>query len=641
MPNLVGIYIFCGNEAFHTEWTTNWPKIKLVSTKIESICNAMQKELIDSIPKKDTALPVEEKKDKSKEQTPNPELPVKEDTSKEDTLKEDTPNKQTTNPELPVKEDTPKEDTPNKQTTNPELPVKEDTPKEDTLKKQTTNPELPVEEDTLNEQVPNPQLLAKENEDHILGPELNQEESENTDDTDSVASESNAGESNAGESNASKSVAVEYVASKSVAGESNASESVASKSVTGESNAGESVTGESNAGESVTGKSVAGEYVASKSVADESIASKSVTGESVISESVASKSVAGNLNDTPLFKKNAIFISGLPSTMIEQLLFNTLYDEFGTVGPIKIDTQTKKSCVFLFRSKKNNDELSGNAEITFENEEAVEEAIKKYNQMCVLTLNNARIGVKQSKMKSAVLPQRQLELVLPLPSEVLSDEESESTDDTNSVASGSLVGEPGVNKPGNHTPNVGGLANGGLFKKNAIFINGLPSTIEEQLLFDTLWDEFSTIGPIKIDKQTKEPSICFVKNQQRNQEESENTDNTDSIASESVADDLNDVPMFKKNTVFISSLPSTMPEQLLFDTLQNEFGTVGPIKFDKRRNKSSIHLFKNKNNNAQLTGCAEITFKNEEAVEEAIKKYNRNFQSSCVFRSTKYLSYLL
>ncbi|CAF3723627.1 unnamed protein product [Adineta steineri] len=568
---------------------------------------------------------------------------------------EDTLKKQTTNPELPVKEDTPKEDTlkqdtPKKQTTNPELPVKEDTPKEDTLKEQTTIPELPVEEDTLNEQVPNPQLLAKENEDHILGPELNQEESENTDDTDSVASESNAGESNVGESNASKSVAGEsvtgksvageYVASKSVAGESNASESVASKSVTGESNAGESFASKSIAGESNAGESNTGE-----SNADESIASKSVTGESVISESVASKSVAGNLNDTPLFKKNAIFISGLPSTMIEQLLFNTLYDEFGTVGPIKIDTQTKKSCIFLFRSKKNNDELSGNAEITFENEEAVEEAIKKYNQMRVPALNSARIDVKQSKTKPhASQPQKPQPLPKPAgpsSSEVLSDEESESTDDTNSVASGSLVGEPGVNKPGNHTPSVGGLANGGLFKKNAIFINGLPSTIEEQLLFDTLWDEFSTIGPIKIDKQTKEPSICFVKNQQRNQEESENTDNTDSIASESVADDLNDVPMFKKNTIFISSLPSTMPEQLLFDTLQNEFGTVGPIKFDKRRNKSSIHLFKNKNNNAQLTGCAEITFKNEEAVEEAIKKYNRNFQSSCVFRSTKYLSYLL
>ncbi|CAF3826037.1 unnamed protein product [Adineta steineri] len=416
MPNLVGIYIFCGNEALHTEWTTNWPKIKLVSTKIGSICDAMKKELIDSKPKKE--------------------------------------------------------------------------------------PELPVNKDTPNEQVSNPQFPAKKNEDHTLDPGLNQKKSENTDNTDNIAGKSVAGESDADESNAGETNASEYAASKSVAGESNAGESVASKSVAGESVTSKYVAGESDADESNAGESNASEYVASKSVAGESNADESNADESNASESVASKSVAGNLNDTPLFKKNAIFISGLPSTMMEQLLFNTLYDEFGTVGPIKIDTQTNKSCIFLFRSKKNNDQLSGNAEITFENEEAVEEAIKKYNQMCVPALNSTRIDVKQSKMKPhASQPQKAQPLPKPIgPSlnQESSEEESESTDDTNSVTSGSVVGEPGVDKRGTYKPSVRGLANAGLFKKNTIFIHGLPSTMPEQLLFNTLRDAFCTVGRIKV-----------------------------------------------------------------------------------------------------------------------------------------------
>ncbi|CAF1061329.1 unnamed protein product [Adineta steineri] len=124
--------------------------------------------------------------------------------------------------------------------------------------------------------------------------------------------------------------------------------------------------------------------------------------------------------------------------------------------------------------------------------------------------------------------------------------------------------------------------------------------MEEQRLFDTLWDEFSTIGRIKIDQETKKPFIHLFrtgKNKAQlsdlepNQEESENTDDTnsivgesvagesvagESIASESIAGDLNDTVLLRKNAIFISGLPSTMPKQLLFDTLQDEFRTVGP-----------------------------------------------------------------
>ncbi|CAF0791070.1 unnamed protein product [Adineta steineri] len=223
-------------------------------------------------------------------------------------------------------------------------------------------------------------------------------------------------------------------------------------------------------------------------------------------DSIASESVADDLNDTILLRKNAIFISGLPSTMPKQLLFDTLYDEFCTVGRIKIDKQTKKPSIFLLKSKRNNAQLSGNAVITFENGKAVAEAIKKYNQMRVTSLNNARIGVKQSEMKPHALRQRQLELVLPLSNLERNQEKSENTDDTDSIAGESVVDESVA----------GDLNNAVLLRKNAIFISGLPSTMIEQLLFDTLWDEFSTVGSIKIDKQTKKPSISVLKSKRNN-----------------------------------------------------------------------------------------------------------------------------
>ncbi|CAF1406503.1 unnamed protein product [Adineta steineri] len=109
--------------------------------------------------------------------------------------------------------------------------------------------------------------------------------------------------------------------------------------------------------------------------------------------------------DAPMFKKNTIFIQGLPSTMPKQLLFDTLWDEFSTVGRIKIDKENKKPCIDLYRRETNEAQLSDYAEITFKKEEAVAEAIKKYDQMHVPTLNNAQIGVKQSEMKSGLLRQ--------------------------------------------------------------------------------------------------------------------------------------------------------------------------------------------------------------------------------------------
>ncbi|CAF1212643.1 unnamed protein product [Adineta steineri] len=116
-------------------------------------------------------------------------------------------------------------------------------------------------------------------------------------------------------------------------------------------------------------------------------------------DSVASKSVAGDLNDTSMFKKNTVFIRGLPSTMKKQRLFDTLWDEFCTVGRIKIDEETEKPSIYLSKNKKNKVQRSRNAEITFENEEAVAEAIEKYNGQRISNLDNVEIHVKMVKKK--------------------------------------------------------------------------------------------------------------------------------------------------------------------------------------------------------------------------------------------------
>ncbi|CAF4583622.1 unnamed protein product [Rotaria socialis] len=80
-----------------------------------------------------------------------------------------------------------------------------------------------------------------------------------------------------------------------------------------------------------------------------------------------------------LHEKNKIFISGLPKKMPEQVLFDTLWDVFSTVGKIKINRITDKPWINLLRQKDNKSELSGMAFVTFEEEESVIEAIKKYN----------------------------------------------------------------------------------------------------------------------------------------------------------------------------------------------------------------------------------------------------------------------
>ena len=42
LSQIDSIFIFCGNKAFHEEWTNNWPKIKGVYTEIKLICDALK-----------------------------------------------------------------------------------------------------------------------------------------------------------------------------------------------------------------------------------------------------------------------------------------------------------------------------------------------------------------------------------------------------------------------------------------------------------------------------------------------------------------------------------------------------------------------------------------------------------------------
>ncbi|CAF3838291.1 unnamed protein product [Adineta steineri] len=283
MPNLVGIYIFCGNEAFHTEWTTNWPKIKLVSTKIESICNAMKKELIDSIPKKDPELPVEEKKDKSNEQTPNPGPPVEEN--------QDTPKEQAPNPGPLVEKN---QDTPKEQAPNPGPPVEE---KKDTPKEQTSDSEVPVKEtkDTSKKQISNPDMTSQPKV--ALQPTDPPNKAFPLSPHDTIKSDSLYPDPNARVDDNPTSVAA-------IDGDDQDQESSDEKSES---------TDDTN-----------------------SVTSGSVVGEPSVDKRGIYKPSVGGLANAGLFKKNTIFIHGLPSTMPEQLLFDTLRDAFCTVGRIKV-----------------------------------------------------------------------------------------------------------------------------------------------------------------------------------------------------------------------------------------------------------------------------------------------------------------
>lgn len=61
-------------------------------------------------------------------------------------------------------------------------------------------------------------------------------------------------------------------------------------------------------------------------------------------------------------------------------------------------------------------------------------------------------------------------------------------------------------RQGKHDPSVSwdssfNSTGEGVMGRDSVFITGLPTNMSEKLLFDTLWDEFSTVGPIKVTKK--------------------------------------------------------------------------------------------------------------------------------------------
>ncbi|CAF3997921.1 unnamed protein product [Adineta steineri] len=104
--------------------------------------------------------------------------------------------------------------------------------------------------------------------------------------------------------------------------------------------------------------------------------------------------------NTSKLNENEIFISALPSNMDKQLLFNTIQDMFSTVGHIKIDPLTEKSCIYLFRRKNNMEELTGEAAVTFESQKTARKAFEKYNAQPIPTLHDAEVRVKMAETQN-------------------------------------------------------------------------------------------------------------------------------------------------------------------------------------------------------------------------------------------------
>ncbi|CAF1260547.1 unnamed protein product [Adineta steineri] len=97
-------------------------------------------------------------------------------------------------------------------------------------------------------------------------------------------------------------------------------------------------------------------------------------------------------------RQNMISINGLPSNMTDERLFKRLEKVFSNVGKFKINQQTRRASIDLFRDMDSTFQSKVTATITFEHEESVMEAIQKYNGKPVPILDSPKIYVKKSEM---------------------------------------------------------------------------------------------------------------------------------------------------------------------------------------------------------------------------------------------------
>ncbi|CAF0817401.1 unnamed protein product [Adineta steineri] len=206
--------------------------------------------------------------------------------------------------------------------------------------------------------------------------------------------------------------------------------------------------------------------------------------------------------------KNAIFISGLPTNMSKERLFDKVKDVFSTCGNITTYGKTNKPDIQLFTKKDNRSILIGTAMVKFEKEDSVMKAIEKYNRKQVPALDNKQINVRFGRVKREKIE------ILSKSTEQKPKAKDHSEKDQNTAYTEVYRQQPKRDQSVSSNGSLNRVTDSvdtPISRKSVIFVTGLPTNMLEQRLFDTLWDEFSNVGSIKINRKTSKRCICLFK----------------------------------------------------------------------------------------------------------------------------------
>ncbi|CAF0858872.1 unnamed protein product [Adineta steineri] len=192
--------------------------------------------------------------------------------------------------------------------------------------------------------------------------------------------------------------------------------------------------------------------------------------------------------------KNAIFISGLPTNMSKERLFDKVKDVFSTCGNITTYGKTNRPDIQLFTKKDNRSILIGTAMVKFEKEDSVMKAIEKYNRKQVPALDNKQINVRFGRVKREKIE------ILSKSTEQKPKAKDHSEKDQNTAYTEVYRQQPKRDQSVSSNGSLNRVTDSvdtPISRKSVIFVTGLPTNMLEQRLFDTLWDEFSNVGSIK------------------------------------------------------------------------------------------------------------------------------------------------
>ncbi|CAF1178037.1 unnamed protein product [Adineta steineri] len=206
--------------------------------------------------------------------------------------------------------------------------------------------------------------------------------------------------------------------------------------------------------------------------------------------------------------KNTIFISGLPANMSKERLFDKVKDVFSTCGNITTYGKTNKPDIHLFPKKDNRSILNGTAMVKFEKEDSVMKAIEKYNRKQVPALDNKQINVRFGRVKREKIE------ILSKSTEPKPKAKDHFEKDQNTIYTEVYRQQPKRDQSVSSNGSLNRVTDSvdtPISRKSVIFVTGLPTNMLEQRLFDTLWDEFSNVGSIKINRKTSRPCICLFK----------------------------------------------------------------------------------------------------------------------------------